>query len=298
MKTRHLFSIIIISGAVAGFTNNSVITLSEAVRSPKIEVNWSHDPQSPHYKAPLVAEIINTGTTPVSVQVEPGWIVEPLDSAYQNLVITDRQMIVVAPGKSVKKYLNAMCTESGDAAGSSETKYKFNSSKNDKLSSLASFIAEKNYQNSEAQQAVWTLMNRSGLEEIYGSDTIAALGLQQKVAQLRGDSIPAFYKQGATYRNNYYYRGPLEIELGGYFEYQISKSKSVEVAMFNERNVLERELLKKHVSTPGKHRFNYVFDGSAFEGEQYYIRLIIDDKIALERVIPLKEWKNQFEQQR
>jgi hypothetical protein len=298
MKAQHLLWLSAMSITVAGFTNHSVISIADAVKNPKIEVRWTHDPNSPHYKAPLVAEITNSGTTPVSVQVDPGWVVEPFDSTYQNLVITDNQIIVVAPGKSVKKHLNAMCTESGDAGGASDTKYAFKGNKKEKLATLAAFIAEKKYHNSEAQQAVWSLMNRSGLEEIYGADTVAALALQQLVAKLRGESIPTYYKQGANYRNNYYYRGPLQIELGGFFEYQIAKSKSVEVAMFNERNILERELLKKHVSTPGKHRFDYVFDGSAFEGEKYYIRLIVDDKIALERVIPLKEWKNQFEQRR
>lgn len=295
---RHIWVFVSAALLLSSHTQDPSFSLQDAVKDSNIQIKWLNNESSPHYKMPLIAEFTNNKPIPIKIDIDAGIVVEAEDAVYQNLVTTEQHFVVVPPGKTVKKELHAMCIEPSDAAGNASTTYKFAGPKNDKLTALAKFIAEKNFNTSEGQYAIWTLIRGGELSEIYGEDTVAAFALQQFLAKQLGYEPIKTLQTENTYARNYYYRGPLEIELSGFYEYQLANAKSVEVAMFNDRNILVRELLKKHVSTPGKHRFDYTFDGNAFEEDVYFVRLIVDDKIVLNRRIPLKEWKQSFEQQR
>jgi hypothetical protein len=299
MKTyRHIYLSVCVVLLLTSHTQETTLSIQDAMKDSNIEIKWMNNESSPHYKMPLIAEFSNNKSVPVKIDISAGVVVEAEDAVYQNLVTTEQHFVLIPPGKTVRKELHAMCIEPSDAAGKATTTYKFVGSKNEKLTSLAKFIAEKNYNSSEGQYAIWTLLRGGELSEVYGEDTLAAFALQQFLAKQLGYEPVKTLQTVNTFSRNYYYRGPLEIELSGFYEYQLASAKSVEVAMFNDRNILVRELLKKHVSTPGKHRFDYTFDGNAFEEDVYFVRLIVEDKIVLSRRIPLKEWKQSFEQQR
>lgn len=272
--------------------HSAAVALDEAVRTGLIRVSATHDPDSPHYKYPLKVSVSNIGKSPVHVDIYPGLLFEAEDETYQGLLVTEQKRLAIAPGKTEEFALAAKCIHSARAAGSNQTIYKTPVKSDTLLVRLAELIAQKQWQNSEAQQAVWVLANKEPYENIYGPDTVTVLALQQAVAGLQKKPLPErILPQPYAYN---YYAGNMEIEITGYFEYKLSSAREIEIALFNDRGVLTRELLRKHVSSPGKHRFDYTLDGAAFEEDKYYVRLIMDGRIMLSRALPLGELRESW----
>ena len=70
--------------------------------------------------------------------------------------------------------------------------------------------------------------------------------------------------------------------VGGEFEYKINSPRSVVIAMFDNDNIVVRELFNNPEVKPGVHTFEYAFDATVYTDEFYYIRMIMNGDIALE----------------
>jgi hypothetical protein len=263
----------------------SQLSLGQALENKSVRLQVTFDEHSPHYKYPMLVRIENLREEFLELKIDPGDIFRAESELTQDMVITEKRLVKLKGKEQCTLNLAAMCISPERGAGARESRYYFEPSSDSIMKAFAAYIAEKKYQNTEAQHAVWALVSKQPVTNIYGPDTTIVLALQQKLAALRKEVLP-LWVQPQEYRYNYF-ATEMAIELSGYFEYDIAKSRSIEVAMFNEGGVLVRELLRKHVSNSGKHRFDYSFDATIFEEDVYYVKLIMDDKIMLQRKIPL-----------
>ena len=69
--------------------------------------------------------------------------------------------------------------------------------------------------------------------------------------------------------------------------FSYSWKASVSVGLFNQRNVLVRELYNDPAVTPGEHKVSYAFDNSVYTDSVYYARLISDGEVKINRKIEL-----------
>jgi len=264
------------------------LSLPEALNSKHISVQAEYVDGAPHYKYPLSVQLENLQNTPLQVDIKSGHVFLADNSQLQDMIVTEDRPVVLQPREKKTLTLAAMCISPSKGSGYKGTTYRFSNDVDPSLSQLASYVGNRKMQTSEAQQALWVIVNKQPLSCIYGPDTILSLELQKQVAAIRKEKIPEKLQVSNSYQYNYYY-GELKIELSGYFDYDISKARNMEIAMFNEGGVLVRELMRKQVSTAGKHRFDYKFDASVYEDDVYYVKLIMDDRIIVSRKVPLGE---------
>jgi hypothetical protein len=79
----------------------------------------------------------------------------------------------------------------------------------------------------------------------------------------------------------------MKIKVGGSYSFNFSRTKSVQIAMFNNQNVLVRELYKNNQELPGRKTINYAFDASIYKDPIYYMRLFVDGEKRLETKMDL-----------
>lgn len=290
MKTLIFGSILISSLLIFSAHQKAVKSLSlpEALKSKHISLQAEYIDGAPHYKYPLSVQIENLQSSALQVDIKSGDVFLADDAQLQDMIVTEDLPVVLQPREKKTLTVAAMCISPSKGSGYAGTTYHLGSEVNPSLSQLASFIGKKKVQTSEAQQALWALINNQPLFCIYGPDTVVSFDLQKQVAAIRKEKIPERLQVSDSYQYNYYY-GELKIELSGYFDYDISKARNMEIAMFNERGVLVRELMRKQVSAAGKHRFDYKFDASVYDEDVYYVKLIMDDRIMISRKVPLGE---------
>jgi hypothetical protein len=153
---------------------------------------------------------------------------------------------------------------------------------NQNLSQLCQLIAQEKWHNSEAQQAVWCLVEDRSLSRISGFDTAVVRKLQTKIAKLTNKKMPLAPAKTDYHRNYYATPSVIKIKVGGSYSFYFSRTKSVQIAMFNTQNVLVRELYKNEQEAPGRKTINYAFDASVYTEPVYYMRMFVDGEKRLE----------------
>lgn len=264
------------------------LTLKQAIDKGYIRCTFENNKGYTHYSQCLLAKITNTSNKLISLKIENGTQVNPEDSVYQNLIVTENLFVSLNPQENRALPIYAMCTEPHDRApGTNHVTYTLNKDAQGVMKAVTELITSKHYQNSEGQQAVWCVASNSGLDNISGYDTVAVKNLQLCIAKLTGKKIPP-PPAPDDYKRNYYAPTYVKkITVGGEFEFSFAKPRNILVGMFDKNNVLVRELYKKDGETPGAHKQKYEFDGSVYTDSYYYIRLIADGQTRLETKITM-----------
>lgn len=257
----------------------AALKLNEALQSKKISCAIHGNSSSTHYLEPIILEVTNTSNEPVSVSIENGDLFIPSDSNKQNIVVTASELLVLQPkGKKTIK-VKGMCTEPNDASGNGETVYTFKARDNEKLKKLSDFIAEKKFQSSAAQYAVWALINDSDINSIYSSDSTEENELKKFMASLTGKTFEV--KSKKDYKTNYY-AAPKE-KVGGNFEYSFSQAQDIQIAMFDKNGILVRELFNQKKVPSGTHKLSFEYDSSVYTDDIYYFKLIVGNDVMVNR---------------
>lgn len=236
-----------------------------------------------HYGKCLKLKIENKASKKLDYAIPAGFQLQAADSTYQNLVVTENVFVSILPKQKLEIPIFAMCTEPNDAAPGSEVlSYKPITKANPHLSELCELIAKEKWHNSEAQQAVWCLVDDRSLNRINGFDTAVVRKLQSKIAKLTNKKMPAPPTKTDYQRNYYANSSSMKIKVGGSYSFYFSSPKSVQIAMFNTQNVLVRELYKNEQEAAGRKTINYAFDASVYTEPVYYMRMFVNGEKRLE----------------
>ncbi len=265
--------------------------LSEIQKKNFLNLTIHGNSNSTHYLEPIIAELSNTGKEIVTIRIETGDMFIPEDSTKQNIVATENREIVLQPMEKKSVLIKGMCTEQHDGSGNNETVYHVATRSGENLKKLTAYIADKHYQTSSAQYAVWSLMDNTELSTIYSSDTTEENDLRKFMASITGKPIPIKSKD---YRQNYY--GPIHESVGGNFEFSFSKPKDVQIAMFDKNGILVRELYNEKKVVPGNHTLNFEFDSSVYTDDIYLFKLIAENRVMIEQELDAKSIRDSFKQ--
>ena len=257
-------------------------TLKDAIAKNIISCTVNGNSNSTHYSKPLIINIKNKKNTNIKIKINNGLQFIPVDSNYQNIVITRHELLVLNGYENKEVVLYGMCTENYDRAPSKNVEYKTSIIADEGLSKLSKFIEKKKYYNTIAQNAVWAVSCNKSLENIAGFDTIAAKELIEIAAQITEKPIPPPPDPNDYHRNYYVPPRTYRIRIGGEYNYSFPKQTAIQIAMFDTNEILVRELFNNPAVAPGEHKFEYKFDASVYTDSLYLIRFIADNEIQLE----------------
>jgi hypothetical protein len=268
---------------------NTNQNLLDAIKNKNVKCTIQGNSSSTHYLEPIIATITNISSQPITVEINDGDMFIPTDSNKQNIVVTSQEILVLKPLEKKTIKIKGMCTEQSDGAGNNETVYTFKPNDNKNLKKLSEFIQSKKYQTTTAQYAVWSLMNNSDINSIYGADSTEETDLKKFMASLTGKTYVLTNK---NYRYNYY--EPPKEKVGGKFEYNFAKKQDVQIAMFDKNGILVRELFNQKDVPGGLHTFNFEFDSSVYTDDVYYFKLIALNDVLVNQKWNIKDIRDGF----
>jgi len=276
---KKIFVILLVVVLFAFKPADNTVNIDEAIRTGLISCSVQSNSGSTHYIKPLSITLTNIKSTPVSIKIPNGFQFIPEQDEYQNIIVTQEEMLALNPGKPVTISLYGMCTENHDKAPSTDIKYRLGKQADEKVSKLTKLIAKRKLHDPLGQSAVWAMTCNTPLEDIAGFDTTSAKELIKYVAHALNKPIPPPPAPDDTKRN--YYVTNYKTSMRGAFNYTFSKKTSVTIAMFNVNNIVVRELYRNSEEKPGKHKLEYQFDATEYTDDFYYLRLIADGEIIL-----------------
>lgn len=166
------------------------ITLRDALEQKKVrmQISGERGEDGQH----LFMRLRNVTAEVLIMLIPAGQIFASADTSVQDQIVTKEQVVVLTPETNKSLNLYSMCTQSWNMSPRKGEPFRLGPMAEGGLLALAEKISTKNYQNSTAQSAVWSLINRESVRHIYGEDTAMVREIAQIVADTRGIPLDSF----------------------------------------------------------------------------------------------------------
>lgn len=279
MKNLFVLSILFIFLGNKSPEPPQTISLQEAFDLKLIHLDVKGNASSPHYAEPIKLSVKNLKNAPFILNIPNGQRFLSQDSAVQDMIVVKSEQLALAPGYEKSIVLNAMCTQHQNSGPKENEIYKLGPMAESQLLQVSKKIQEIEAYNTIGQYAVWAISNDFGIDQIAGFNEAEAGEMQQFVAKITGKKIPE--KDTTDYLTNYNRPTLIKRTIGGKFEYGLLKTSAVTIGLFNEQNIIVRELLNNPSAARGDHKLKFEFDMEAYTDPVYFVRLIIDGEIKM-----------------
>lgn len=258
----------------------AAMSIQEALSKNLVEVNIQTNETGTHYSAPFIMEVNNLSNKALDLELENGYLLEPADVEEQTMIVTNRILASLGPKEKKEMFVNAMCIEQHDAAPDQNSRYTFADLASPELRKLSAFIEKNKRFEPDAQFLMWDLADgiydKEEISDFYIDEGGSVWVLDQDEERL--DPIFEPYQEDVPQRQMIVY---------GSFEMNFSREKNVHIAMFNQNNVIVKELFKNPQTPVGKTQLDYEFNSLEYEEEVYFVKLVVDGEIIMTRTIEM-----------
>lgn len=264
----------------------SAMSIQEAFKQNLISVDIQTNETGTHYSEPFVMKVQNLTSTKLDLELGNGYLLEPMNEEEQTMIVTNRLLASLSPRETKDLFVNAMCIEQSDAAPDEDSRYTFADLAAPELRKLSGFIEENKRFEPDAQFLMWGIANGSYPKESIHAFKIDEFGQVQILNKENEILNPVF-------SNNI--PDTLEqINVHGSFEMNLSRPKNVHIAMFNENNVIVKELFKNPQTPAGKTELEYEFNSLEYEEDVYFVKLVVDGNVLISRKIAMDFYWDDF----
>lgn len=278
MKTIFLFCSLLFSVSNPPLiTDSTPLDLRSASEANKIEISVTGNRESTHYMMPIEISITNTTDHDLTIRIPNGQIFTTTSEEVQDVIITREEMIALAPKQQRTLPLYAMCVQQSNSGANELETYELGEMAGGNLAKLTSEIEKRKDFNTLGQYAVWTLTDGDDLNSISGFDMKEALYLKTFVADLMGVPVPEYDPN--DYLTNYEDSGLIQRSVKSRFKFYFTEESAVTIAMFDEDNIVVRELYNNPNEAAGEHYLEFEYDVGVYTDKTYYVRLIRDEEI-------------------
>ena len=251
--------------------------LNDALEKGYVDVAITGNPESSHYLKPIIIELQNLRSEPITIRIPNGLQFHAPD--VQDVIVTKEEMIALAPNEKTTRDIYAMCTEQSLSASNSDSNFKVGDIATGDLAKLTSEIQKSTIYNTLGQYAIWTLTDEQHLNTISGFDMEAATELKTFVAELLEVPVPEYDPD--DYLTNFHDDGLIQRAIKSRFRYRSLGGAKITIAMFDDEDRLVRELYNNPFVSGGEHEFEFQFDAEVYRNKAYFIRMIVDDEIKI-----------------
>lgn len=276
-----VFALILLGSFVVNDTED-ILTLQE---NGDIELTIKGNDESTHYLDPLVVNVKNNTKKIIEMKVPAGLHFVSNEENIQDIISTQAQFVRIAPNSNKHFTISGVCIQSSNGSPGSENDFFLTANAEPKLYELAQFLDKKNIKNSQAQQAAWAISDNRDISNIIGLESENEQALIDKTASILGlPSVAAEdIKTWKKARVNPIYTSSLK----GYFKFEFPRKTKVQIALFNQDNVLIKEVYNQDVDA-GFHKIDYQLETTEYEGQKITSQLIAYNKVVTRRSIDLR----------
>lgn len=232
---------------------------------------------SPHYIQPVVMTLTNTSAKTIKVTIPNGQIFT--SDSVQDVIVTHEELLTLAPKESKSLPLYAMCIQQYESGHNDLETYAPGSIATGHLAELTQEIENRKDFNTLGQYSIWAITDGVHLNSISGFDEAEALHLKTFTAGLLNVPVPDY--DADDYLTNYNDDGLITRSATGKFKFYFSSESAVTIAMFDENDIVVRELYNNPNTPKGNHDLEFKFDTQVYQNKVYYVRLIKDGEIKI-----------------
>jgi len=251
--------------------------LNAALEKGYVDVAITGNPESSHYLKPVIIELQNLKSEPLTIRIPNGLQLHAPD--VQDVIVTKEEMITLAPNEKTSHEIYAMCTQQSLSASNSDSKFEVGKVATGDLATLTAEIQKSKIYSTLGQYAIWTLTDEQHLNTISGFDMEAATQLKRFVAELLEVPVPEYDPD--DYLTNYHDNGLIQRAIKSKFRYRSMGGSKITIAMFDDEDRIVRELYNNPNISGGEHELEFQFDAEVYRDKAYFIRMIVDDEIKI-----------------
>jgi hypothetical protein len=273
------------------------LSLEDALETKSISYVAKGSSGSTHYITPITIHIQNNKGTTLYIMIENGRQFISVDTSIQNLIITKKELIVLAPNEEKTIVLHAMCTQNSNSSPSDNNNYVVAEMANENLLTISRCIEKNEYYESVGQRAVWVFTDNSPVDMVASFNNEASEKLQELIRILTMNLVFSSHREklkelndeinqvndeiyrtvDERYRN--YSEQSYRSEITGFFEYSLKEESEVMIGMFDIHGIIVRELLYNPNVKKGEHRFDFSFDSSLYTDKKYLFKLLVNSEV-------------------
>jgi hypothetical protein len=250
-----------------------------------IDLSISGTSSSTHYLMPIELKITNNTRDILDIKIPAGLHFQSIDENDQDIISTQRQIVKVAPNSYKNVQIEGVCIQQLNRAPSSSSKFTLAKTAPKKMYELAQFIDQKQIRGAIAQDAMWVISDGNDLSSIIGLSPKHEQELLNKTASIM--ELPPVkiedFKRWKKERVEPVYTSSIT----GYYKFEFPRKTRVNIAVFNENNVLIKEIINQEVEA-GFHKIDYQLETTDLEGHRITSQLIAYNKVLAKRNINLR----------
>lgn len=275
------------------------LSLAQAVKENLVNISITGNPGSTHYLRPLHIGISNNTSKNLNLMLENGRKILDPEETVQDLIIVQKELFVLAAGKSTTIDPQAFCIAMDRSAPNSSAQYQFGVMADENMITLTRAIEKYKYYTPIGQNAVWSFSDGNPVARIAGYDTVASVQMRElvnvltyynfkpksesenelndinrEINELQNNIYRLVDNRYSDYSDRHY-----QAAIGGWFEYNLQANSNVMVAMFNNSGILVRELYYDPQVKPGPQKVAFKFDSTLYADPVYHFKLIIDGMV-------------------
>lgn len=282
MKTYTLIALLFI--VESGFSLN----VKDAIANNLVLANWtgikSSTPTSREYERTpsMQVDVQNKTATAIDLELDEGFFLVPVEQGYQQMLITQKIKIKLMPNERKEVALFAMCSQNKHSGPNSSLKYKLGDRAKGELLALAQLIAQKNYQNYAAQDAVWSFTDGISILDISSENTAIENELQSFVANAMKVDLQKLKIEAKTKDKS----GEQRIEnlyLGKKIDRNIAfkndTAVNLKVGYYDMNDNLLASIVESQSVMPGHHSIRYNPFPLALQGKRYAVKMYHNDEV-------------------
>ncbi|MBV1924499.1 MAG: hypothetical protein KUG68_10785 [Flavobacteriaceae bacterium] len=253
--------------------------LKTAIEKKLVSCSFFGNDESTHYYQPVKIDITNLTNKNISIRIPNGQKFIADSTKVQDLIITQEELIALTPKKKELKPLFAMCIQKYKSASNKLTTYKLGDLADGSIKKISEEIEKNKSFNTLGQYTIWAITDEFPIEEIAGFQEKESIHYQKFVANLLNIPVPKY--DSKKYETYYETARSFKRSVVGEFKYKFSRKNHVTLGLFNEQDIIVRELYNNPHEKPGKHTFNFAFDTENYSEPTYFIRMVVNGEVKI-----------------
>lgn len=260
--------------------NSTTVSLDKAIKEDLVQLSSKTNESSTHYNEPLKFTLTNKSNSALQIEIPIATYFNPVDTDYQSFMVVEPMYVKLEANESKVINPQAMCINQDKRAHKKDIAYKYGGLKGKEFVDIANFLKQEQLIGTvTGQQILWSLSNNYPLEEITMFDLNRQQAVVSRLAKLTNKPVPPPPLR-TDYKRNL--NAKPQVEFSGNIQFNLRKTSSVQIAMFNTNNVVVRELYNNAAHKAGPTDMEFSFDASVYQADTYKIKLICDGQIKLE----------------
>lgn len=259
-------------------TSMEEITLDRAVKDALISISGKC--LGGHTAECLVVELTNRTDQPISTTIPAGWLMQNSDPEAQDLMIVDRQLVVLPAHGSKSVTCKAYCVESSDSSPDAGAGLRSMGMAQPKWVKLAEHLAKNEANEHNIQSAVWAVANEHDIAAI----DPGAISLRKFVAELTGRKVPWYAKTYAPPTEDGRVFSDAATSVHGEIDFALNTNGVVTVLVHNARGTLMHTIGHDRHLGPGDYGMEVDLTVQGWPKGEYTIQFYLDGSRLLKRL--------------